>query len=322
MGVYRPVQTNFWNDVKIQEKFSPEDKLFFLYLLTNPHTKQLGVYQITYRQMAFELGYSEDSIKSMMRRFQDHHEMIKYDEDTREICIVNWGRYNFNQGGKPVEDLLRKELTEVKNLEFVELVATQIPDEKKVKKALYRLLDESWTSRGTSRGRVVARYADEQKQKQQQKQEQKQQHQQQQNNEQNTIDFEAAREQIAATKEEQKQSSSVLVEEEIKNVIIFWQNNGFGMATPYMIDQFNDLLNDYGPSLVQHALETALKAGSPRLAYVEGCLNNWEKAGLKTVEDVQASEKQRLARHTRGGSRIENTRPRTGSDPSAMGSKW
>lgn len=322
MGVYRPVQTQFWNDVKIQEKFSPEDKLFFLYLLTNPHTKQIGVYQITYRQMSFELGYTEDSVKSMMRRFQDHHEMIRYDENTREICIVNWGRYNFNQGGKPVEDLLRKELADVKNLEFVELVAEQIPDDKKIKKALYRLLDESWTSRGTSRGRVVPRYADEQKQKQQQKQEQKQQHQQQQNNEQKTIDFEAAREQIAAAKEEQKQSSSVSVEEEIKKVVVFWQENGFGMATPYMLDNFNMLLDDYGPSLVQHALETALKAGSPRLAYVEGCLSNWEKAGFKTVEDVKANEKQRQARNGRGGTRIENARPRTSGDSSEVGTRW
>ncbi|PEZ81277.1 chromosomal replication initiator DnaA, partial [Bacillus cereus] len=47
MAIFRQVHTSFWNDVKVQEEFTPEDKYFFLYLLTNPQTKQIGVYQIT-----------------------------------------------------------------------------------------------------------------------------------------------------------------------------------------------------------------------------------------------------------------------------------
>lgn len=47
MAIFRQVHTSFWNDVKVQEDFTPEDKYFFLYLLTNPQTKQIGVYQIT-----------------------------------------------------------------------------------------------------------------------------------------------------------------------------------------------------------------------------------------------------------------------------------
>ena len=46
MGIKRVVDVDFWNDEKVMDLFTPEDKLFFLYLLTNPHTTQLGIYAI------------------------------------------------------------------------------------------------------------------------------------------------------------------------------------------------------------------------------------------------------------------------------------
>ncbi|PEV73982.1 replication protein, partial [Bacillus cereus] len=77
MAIFRQVHTSFWNDVKVQEDFTPEDKYFFLYLLTNPQTKQIGVYQITKKQMAFETGYSHETIKALMQRFEEYHKIIK-----------------------------------------------------------------------------------------------------------------------------------------------------------------------------------------------------------------------------------------------------
>ncbi|MDA1774364.1 hypothetical protein PDJ95_23830 [Bacillus cereus] len=70
MAIFRQVHTSFWNDVKVQEEFTPEDKFFFLYLLTNPQTKQVGVYQITKKQIAFETGYSHEAVKALMQRFE------------------------------------------------------------------------------------------------------------------------------------------------------------------------------------------------------------------------------------------------------------
>lgn len=46
MSVKRVVDTQFWNDDKVVDCFSPEDKLFMLYLMTNPHTTQLGIYPV------------------------------------------------------------------------------------------------------------------------------------------------------------------------------------------------------------------------------------------------------------------------------------
>ena len=103
-----------------------EDKLFNLYLLTNPRTTQIGVYQITKKQMAFDLGYSMESVNALLDRFEKHHKLVKYNSETRELAILNWGKYNLNRGGKPVEDCIRKELDGVGDTSLVALVAAKV----------------------------------------------------------------------------------------------------------------------------------------------------------------------------------------------------
>ncbi|EKN69951.1 DnaD domain-containing protein [Neobacillus bataviensis LMG 21833] len=58
MAKYRMVRTDFWKNPVVSEEMTPEDKYFYLYLLTNPHTTQIGIYKIAKKQMAFNLGYS------------------------------------------------------------------------------------------------------------------------------------------------------------------------------------------------------------------------------------------------------------------------
>ena len=69
MAIYRHVHVEFWKDPKVLEELTPEDKLFFIYLLTNPNTTQIGVYKITKKQIAFELGFSIESVNVLMDRF-------------------------------------------------------------------------------------------------------------------------------------------------------------------------------------------------------------------------------------------------------------
>lgn len=115
MGIKRIVDTDFWTDDKVMVEFSPEDKLFMLYLLTNPHTTQLGVYKILTKQMAFELGYSSDTINILMDRFESKYNMIRYSKETSEIAVRNYLKYSIVKGGKPVLDLLSREANRVKD---------------------------------------------------------------------------------------------------------------------------------------------------------------------------------------------------------------
>ena len=126
MGIKRIVDTNFWNDDKVIEYFSPEDKLFMLYLMTNPHTTQLGIYSINKKHMSFELGYTIDTINVLLERFENKYKVIRYNDKTREIAIKNYLKYSIIKGGKPVEDLLIKEINQVKDKTLLQYIYNNI----------------------------------------------------------------------------------------------------------------------------------------------------------------------------------------------------
>jgi hypothetical protein len=173
MAIYRSIQTAFWQDAKVLEEMTPEDRYFYLYLLTNPAVKQVGIYQLTRKQMAFELGYSMESVNALLERFIHHHDIIRYDYDTREICIVNWGKYNFPRAGTPIENCIRKELREVKQTDFIKIIYDKV-ENKKIKAVFDEYFNECPSripSRDTSR---VSSRGEKEKQKEKQKEKEQQ----------------------------------------------------------------------------------------------------------------------------------------------------
>ena len=115
----RIVSTALWTDRKVVEEFTPEDKYFWLYLLTNPDTTQLGIYPLTIKTAAHRLGYSSDTVKVLLSRFENIYGVIRYSSETGEVAIKNYLRYGIAKGGKPVLDLLLKEESQVKDKSLV-----------------------------------------------------------------------------------------------------------------------------------------------------------------------------------------------------------
>ena len=126
MAKFRVVSMDFWTDDKVVEKFSPEDKYFMLYLLTNPHSTQLGVYAVSRVVMAFELGYSVEAITAILNRFQNDYQLIRFNPETNEIAIKNYLRHSIIKGGKPIADLLNKEINEVKDASLLDYVFSSV----------------------------------------------------------------------------------------------------------------------------------------------------------------------------------------------------
>ena len=85
MAIYRNVQMSFWTDSKVIDDFTPEDKYFYLYLFTNPHTNLCGCYEISLRQIANETGYNRDTIERLIERFEKFHKVIVYSKENKEI---------------------------------------------------------------------------------------------------------------------------------------------------------------------------------------------------------------------------------------------
>ena len=147
MAIFRHVYTKFWEDSLVIEKMNESDKLFFLYLLTNRNTTQIGIYAITVRQISFELGYSSEMVKELIAKFENELELIIYDVKSSEVAIKNWGKYNLNKGGKPIVDCITKELKDVKNKELIKIVSEKI-EKDDIKNIFNLFYDDSFTIRG------------------------------------------------------------------------------------------------------------------------------------------------------------------------------
>ncbi|MBR5299428.1 MAG: hypothetical protein IKU36_04145 [Bacteroidales bacterium] len=114
MAIYRTVQMTFWTDAKVVDDFTPEDRYFYLYLFTNPHTNLSGCYEISKRQMSIETGYTVEVIERLMARFKEQHKVIEYDSATKEILLLNWHRYNWTNS-RDFRKALEREISSIKS---------------------------------------------------------------------------------------------------------------------------------------------------------------------------------------------------------------
>jgi hypothetical protein len=126
METSRIVRNEIWENPMVMEKMSPEDKYFYLYLLANSETTPIGIYKITIKQMAFDLGYSIDGVLLLLNRFIKHHKLIRYNTKTRELAIKHWGKYLPNDGGKPLRDCLSSELKDIDDHSLIFYVSESI----------------------------------------------------------------------------------------------------------------------------------------------------------------------------------------------------
>lgn len=119
MALYRNIHLSFWQDTKVTDDFTPEDRYFYLYLLTNPHTNLCGCYEISIKQMANEMGYDAKKVGKLIDRFSFTHNLIRYARSERELLIFHWSKYNWTSSEKFRKPLLQ-EIQNVKTDDFRE----------------------------------------------------------------------------------------------------------------------------------------------------------------------------------------------------------
>lgn len=124
MAIYRNIHISFWTDTKVVDDFTPEDKYFMLYCLTNNYTNLCGCYEISLKQMARDTGYSEETLDSLLDRFEKVHKIIFYNRKNKELLIKNWNKYNWTKSEKLDKPLLN-EIENIKTIEFKKIVADE-----------------------------------------------------------------------------------------------------------------------------------------------------------------------------------------------------
>lgn len=117
MAVYRNISMDFWTDSKVVDDFTPEDRYFHIYLLTNPHTNLCGCYEVSLKQIANETGYNTDTVSRLLDRFQSVHKTLQYSKETKEVLVLNWYKYNWTASPKLDKPLL-KDIEAIKNEAF------------------------------------------------------------------------------------------------------------------------------------------------------------------------------------------------------------
>jgi len=115
MAIYRQIHISFWQDNFVLD-LTPEEKFFYIYLMTNSKTSQCGVYELPKKVMELETGYNRETIDKLIKRFIEYGK-IEYCEDTKEMFLKNWLKYNSFKSDK-VMICIKNELEEIKHNPF------------------------------------------------------------------------------------------------------------------------------------------------------------------------------------------------------------
>lgn len=70
--------------------------------------------------------------------------------------------------------------------------------------------------------------------------------------------------------------------------IIDFYNENIGLITPYGVEVLEDYSKDMPTDLIIYAMQISVEANKRTIKYIKAILNNWQKAGIKTL--VQAKD--------------------------------
>lgn len=263
MAVFRKINTNFWQDPLVLD-FTPEEKYFYLYLMTNTKTNQCGIYEIPKKVMEMETGYNRETIDKLIERFVSYRKII-YSTETNEIMIINWIKYNGSSSPKVISRV-ESELKEIKNKKLVE-------------KYIYLSKELNYQLDTVS---ILYPYSiDTESQKEEEKEEEK--------------------EEVEEQEEEKEAGSSNSYPQEVTNnlsnqklsiIANAYEQNGLGPLSPIVQQELIALLDEYDTTWINEAIKIAVTSNKRNLKYVKGILKNWRtNGGMTLVNDNQAVKK-------------------------------
>lgn len=251
MAIYRQLHTTFWKDKRVGE-WSKDQKLFFLYLLSNDYTTQCGVYEFNLRYAKFELDMTTEEIKANID-FLVSEGRIVFNEKSEELMIVNWLKYN-NARSPKVAAVIDKELKEIKTLEFeIEVI-------KKCQEYKYPIQTikpkENTVSIGYGYGIDTVS--------------------------QPTPASTTTSSPTPATAEEVKSAAAPA------NPFQLYQDV-FGVLNGLIADDINHWVEDIGEEMVCEAMKRSA-IDQKSYGYAKGIMQSWVKKNIKTMADVKADD--------------------------------
>jgi len=110
VATYRPVYVNLWAlDDKFQD-YSVEGKLLFLYLITNDHVSEAGIYKITPKTIANETDIPRQRVVELLQKELGNN--VSFDQKGNVVFVHKF--LKFNGSGSP--DLIQKSISKTRKL--------------------------------------------------------------------------------------------------------------------------------------------------------------------------------------------------------------
>lgn len=146
MALARPVPVDYWLNEKVNEAYSLDDKLVYIYLITNEHTEQLGIYKITFKTISNEINMPISRVEQAMYNLEYIHNIIRYSKKTNEVAILDYLTYGLLKGGEVIRkcfDNLQKKSQDINLLAYLYLYSKEYSDEKPIFKEVLTKIKEA-----------------------------------------------------------------------------------------------------------------------------------------------------------------------------------
>ena len=251
MAKYRAIQVDFWEDGFVLD-LTPEEKYFYLYLLSNSRTTQCGCYELPYKVLEMQTGYNRETVEKLLQRFVDYKK-IEYSPDTKEILIKNWYKFNFSKSPKVMNCIL-KEIESIKNIDF--------------KKYMVSVCIEY----GYSIDSLSIDLGEKEKEKEKQKQK----------------EYIKTK---TKTSDEVGESVDNSKNESLSYMSKVYQEN-IGVANGVVAEWLIDVSEKIDIDLFKRAVEICTEKGNNTFGYLKGITNNWLQKNITSYEELKAYELQ------------------------------
>ncbi len=266
----RVVDTKFWTSADVLDHYSVEDKYFYLYLTTNGQSTQVGIYSIPKKVISFETGFSMEVIEVLLDRFSNSYKKIIYDSETQEIALLDSLKWSLLKGGKPVADLLSRELSQVKQDYLIEKT--------------YECMEGHWRTSGKVFDKtVMSLFENEMANRHLVSGDDA--HQSEQNRNKNIVNnynhYQSHHQDSQAAIREKAEAVDKLETADLEK---FYQEN-IGPVTPKIEESFNYWSRMFDDKIILEALHRARRANSP-MKYTETILDNWQQHKVESLQDI------------------------------------
>lgn len=265
MSKYRQVQVGYWQDGFVLD-LTPEEKYFYIYLMTNSKASQIGIYELPKRIIETETGYNRETVEKLIERFIGY-EKIDYNDSSKEIMLLNWARHNWNNSPKVVARVVE----ELRGVKYVPFALSYLEIVNVIKSDTVSI---QYPYGMDSLGKQEIR----DKEKDKEKDKDKEQQQEPSPRSENFEDLVSPKKTAVAV--------------DAPGVVFRFYETNMGPIVQSVAEHLNILIDDSSEELVHEALRRAVVANATnKMRFAEQILRSWHDQRLKTMTDVEAADK-------------------------------